>query len=54
MSAEPVQLIPRCAECKAVWMPADKERWQARWIDGPDEVLVFYCEECAEREFGNA
>jgi hypothetical protein len=35
-------------------MPADEERWQARWIDdtGPDEVLVFLCPECAEREFG--
>jgi hypothetical protein len=29
------------------------ERWQAYWIDdGPEEKLVFYCPECAEREFG--
>jgi hypothetical protein len=32
---------------------ADRERWQAHWIDdGPEEKLVFYCPECAEREFG--
>jgi hypothetical protein len=32
---------------------ADGERWQAYWIDdGPEERLVFYCETCAEREFG--
>jgi hypothetical protein len=38
MSAERVALIPQCEECHAVWMPADEERWQARWIDdGPDE-----------------
>jgi hypothetical protein len=25
--------------------------WQAHWIDdGPEEKLVFYCPECAERE----
>jgi hypothetical protein len=29
------------------------ERWQAHWIDDePDDPLVFYCPECAEREFG--
>jgi hypothetical protein len=33
-------------------MPADEARWQAHLIDdGPDEKLVFYCPECAEREF---
>ena len=27
-------------------------RCEAHWIDdGPDERLVFYCPECAEREF---
>ena len=55
VSAESVALIPRCAECKAAWLPADEERWQA-WLasdslDEPDEV-VFYCPACAEREFG--
>jgi hypothetical protein len=44
--------MPRCEECLMVWMPSDAERWQAYWIDdGPDERLVFYCPECAEREF---
>ena len=34
------------------WLPADEARWQA-WLteDEPPE-LVFYCRECAEREFG--
>ena len=34
-------------------LPADRKPWQAHWIDdGPEEKLVFYCRECAEREFG--
>ncbi len=49
-------MIPRCAECKAVWLPADVERWQAHLgcdehLDAPAEV-VFYCPECADPEFG--
>jgi RNase P subunit RPR2 len=50
MRAEQVALIPQCAECGAVWLPADKERWQAH-LDTEDE-LVIYCPECAKREFG--
>jgi len=54
VSTEQVALIPRCAECGEVWLPGDGDRWQAYWIDdGPDEKLVFYCPECAEREFDN-
>ena len=57
MSAERVALIPKCVECKAVWLPADQERWRAylgcdEYLDGPAEV-VFYCPECAKREFGD-
>lgn len=53
VSAEPVALIPQCEECNKVWLPTEGETWQAHWIDdGPDEKLVFYCWECAEREFG--
>jgi hypothetical protein len=29
--AQPVALIPRCAGCEAVLLPADEERWQA-WL----------------------
>ena len=52
--AEPaVVLIPKCVECDQMWLPWDTDRWQAYWIDdGPDEVLLFYCAECAKREFG--
>jgi hypothetical protein len=33
----------------------DRQRWQAHWIDdGPDDRLVFYCSECAERGLGDA
>jgi hypothetical protein len=49
MSAEQVALIPRCAECAERWLPTDEERWRA-YLDTDDE-LVFYCPECAEREF---
>lgn len=53
MSAEQVALIPRCAECGAVWLAADPERWRCFVVnDGPHDRLVFYCPECAEREFG--
>ena len=54
MSAEPVLQIPQCVECRQLWLPSDEERWQAHWVDdGPDEVLVFYCGRCSEREFGD-
>lgn len=53
MSAEQVALIPQCEECRKVWLSVDRERWEAhRTDDGPDERLVFYCPECAERESG--
>jgi hypothetical protein len=52
VSAEYVAVIPRCEECRKVWLPAAEERWQAHWIDDrPEEKLVFYCIECAERKF---
>jgi hypothetical protein len=50
VSAEQVTLIPQCAECREVWLPADEDRWKA-YLDKDDE-LVFFCPECAEREFG--
>ena len=53
MRTKPPSLVPHCAECPAVWLPADEARWQAYWIDdGPEEKLLFYCPECSEREFG--
>jgi len=54
MPLESVALIPRCAGCEAHWLPADEERWRAYLgsddLDEPPE-LVFYCSDCAEREF---
>jgi hypothetical protein len=52
MRAGSVALIPSCAECTAVWLPADEERWQALPTDDEPPEIVFYCPECAEREFG--
>jgi hypothetical protein len=57
MPVEGVALIPRCAECEAVWLPSDGERWLAyigrdEYFHEPAE-LVFYCSDCAEREFGD-
>jgi hypothetical protein len=54
MPLEGVALIPKCAECEAVWLPTDEERWLAHL--GCDDLhepaeLVFYCPVCAEREF---
>ncbi len=50
MSAEQFASIPQCAECHEVRLPDDEERWRA-YLDTDDE-LVFYCPECAGREFG--
>jgi hypothetical protein len=34
MALEHVVLIPSSAECEAVWLPADEERWRAYLTDG--------------------
>jgi hypothetical protein len=53
MSAEQILRIPECEECRRLWLTANGERWQAYWIDDRSEDrLVFYCPDCAEREFG--
>jgi hypothetical protein len=51
MRLESVALIPRCAECEAVWLPADEERWSAYLTDDEPAEVVFYCPECAEQRF---
>ena len=43
-------MTPRCAESLEVWLSGDEERWSA-YLD-TDSEIVFYCPECAEREFG--
>jgi predicted RNA-binding Zn-ribbon protein involved in translation (DUF1610 family) len=54
VNADQVAVIRACEECGEVWLQADAGRWQAHWIDdGREERLVFYCPECAEREFGS-
>jgi hypothetical protein len=50
VTPEQVALVPQWSECLEVWLPGDEERWRA-YLDTDDE-LVFYCPECAEREFG--
>ena len=52
MPLEKVALIPKCAECQAVWLPADEERWRAYLTDDDPPELAFYCPECARQEFG--
>jgi hypothetical protein len=43
---------PQCEECQKVWLPIHEERWHAHWIDdGAEEKVVFYCPDCAERQF---
>jgi hypothetical protein len=53
MPVERVTLIADCAECDAVSLPADEERWSAYLTDDEPAQLVFYCPACAEREFGD-
>jgi hypothetical protein len=53
MSASGLSVFPQCEECREVWLPFDRDRWEAHWIDdAPEEKLIFFCPECAEREFG--
>jgi hypothetical protein len=51
VSAESVALIRSCAECEARWLPADVARWCAYLTDDEPAEVVFYCPDCAEREF---
>jgi len=37
VSAEHVALIPQCAECLAVWLPDDEDRWLA-YLDTDSEL----------------
>jgi hypothetical protein len=53
VSAEQVALIVQCAECDAVWLPADEERRRAYLTDDEPPAVSLYCPECAEREFGS-
>jgi hypothetical protein len=48
---EGVALIAQCVECGAVWLPVDDERGQAYPTDDEPAEVVFYCAECAKREF---
>jgi hypothetical protein len=43
MSAEQVALIPQGAECGAVWLPGDGERWEAYFTDDEPPELAFFC-----------
>lgn len=52
MSAEQVALIPECAECERLWLPADDERWLAYLTDDEPPELALDCRRCVEREFG--
>jgi hypothetical protein len=52
VSAEQVAIISQCEECRRIWLSTDREQWKTHWIDDcHEEKLVFYCPECAEREF---
>jgi len=51
MHVESVAIIPRCAECEAHWLPADKERWQA-WLT--DDEPPSSCSTAATARNGNS
>ena len=54
MDDHPQSVAPRtlsCAECERCW--SDRmARWRAYVTDDDPPEVVFYCEDCAEREFG--
>jgi hypothetical protein len=49
VSAKSVALIPQCAECGTIWLPADGKRWEAYLTCDEPAEGVFYCPECGER-----
>jgi len=54
MRAEPVALMPLCAECSDLWMPDDEARWLAFLTDEEPPGLAFYCPQCGDRESGGS
>ena len=53
MSMYGLAFIENCVVCRRPWIAGD-ERWRAYHVgDDPAEPaeLVFYCPQCAEREF---
>jgi hypothetical protein len=53
MGLQGVAIIPTCEECGAAWLPTDDEPWSAYHADNKRPQVVFYCPECAAREFGS-
>jgi Zn finger protein HypA/HybF involved in hydrogenase expression len=52
MTVEEMRREIRCAECSAFWLSDAEGPWRCYLISGDE--LLFYCPECAEREFGDA
>jgi hypothetical protein len=51
-SQKDVAIVPACEECGERWLPADRERWLAEFVDdGPYQILRFWCPACWRREF---
>jgi hypothetical protein len=44
---------PRCQECPDTFTDGSR-RWRAYLTDDPQPLVVFYCPDCAEREFGDS
>jgi hypothetical protein len=41
-------------QCERPWLPVDDEDWSAYLTDDEPPEVVFFCPDCAEREFGEA
>jgi hypothetical protein len=50
MTAEPVASVPQCEECRRVWLTQETDPWRCN-LDADEDNLVFYCPDCADREF---
>jgi uncharacterized OB-fold protein len=48
VSAEGSGARIRCEECGRVLLAADEDKWRCYRVD---DELVFYCPDCAKREF---
>jgi uncharacterized protein with PIN domain len=52
VGAEGAAAILQCAECERPWLPVDAEQWSAYLTEDEPPEVVFFCPDCAEREFG--
>jgi hypothetical protein len=54
VGAEGAATVLQCAECERPWLAVDDEHRSAYLTDDEPPEVLFFCPDCAEREFGEA